>query len=160
MGGPPFSIFSCISIKNQGNCKINQSFYFWDKLLFWANTLQCVSAHWHGAPLGVGMQRSSHYQSARKKHTIHSFVLSFYNNYPQTMFPDDFDSRFERGIAKSLKSLILHLSTICLVAWRPDSINNYVFVGFGANNYVFVCFSIKQRKQALLQTNSFIVRFE
>ena len=39
-GGPPFSIFFCILIKNKGNCKIHLSFYFWDKLLFWANTLQ------------------------------------------------------------------------------------------------------------------------
>ena len=39
-GVPPFSIFSCIFIKNQGIVKSNLSFYFWDKLLFWANTLQ------------------------------------------------------------------------------------------------------------------------
>ena len=39
-GVPPFSIVSCIFIKHKGNCKIHLSFYFWDKLLFWANTLQ------------------------------------------------------------------------------------------------------------------------
>ena len=39
-GGPPIFNFLLYFDRKQGNCKIHLSFYFWDKLLFWANTLQ------------------------------------------------------------------------------------------------------------------------
>ena len=41
------STYACVC-KKQGNCKIHLSFYFWDMLLFWANTPQS----WQGITLG------------------------------------------------------------------------------------------------------------
>ncbi len=65
MGGPPIFNFLLYVDTKQGYCKIHLSFYFWDKLLFWANTLQSrqgITLGRHnavGPPPGIRVDRRS-----------------------------------------------------------------------------------------------------